>query len=63
VGGAHGHAPSWQPYQLLKTFTTQSMPVVYVEFSPRNLLLAGGPWTLQPKVLSGGQHAAAGKGR
>lgn len=68
-GGAHGHghghahAPSWQPYQQLKTFTTQSMPVVYVEFSPRNLLLAGGPWTLQPKVISSGQHVAAGKGR
>lgn len=62
-GGAHGHAPSWQPYQLLKTLTTQSMPVVHVEFSPRNLLLAGGPWTLQPKVISSAQHVAAAKGR
>lgn len=59
------HGPPWQPYQLLKTFTTQSMPVVYVGFSQRNLLLAGGPWTLQPKVISSsGQHiVGAGKGR
>jgi WD40 repeat protein len=66
-GGAHahghGHAPSWQPYLLLKTFTTQSMPVVHVEFSSRNLLLAGGPWQLQPKVISSAQHVAAAKGR
>lgn len=59
---AHGHghaAPSWTPYQLLQTWTTQCMPVVCVQFSPRNLLLAGGPWTLQPKVISSAQHAAA----
>lgn len=62
-GHSSHHAPTWQPYQLLKTFTTQSMPVVYVDFSPRNLLLAGGPWTLQPKVISSAQHAAAGAGR
>lgn len=63
AGHGHSHGPSWQPYQLLKTFTTQSMPVVYVGFSPKNLLLAGGPWTLQPKVISGGQHGTAVKGR
>jgi WD40 repeat protein len=68
AGGGHMshssyHAPTWQPYQQLKTFTTQSMPVVYVDFSPRNLLLAGGPWTLQPKVISSGQHTGTGAGR
>ena len=62
-GHGHSHAPNWQPYQPLKTFTTQSMPVVYVGFSPKNLLLAGGPWTLQPKVISSGQHGTAVKGR
>jgi hypothetical protein len=40
--------PQYQPYQLLRTFTTQATPVIHVGFSPRNLLLAGGPWTLQP---------------
>jgi hypothetical protein len=43
-----GGVPQHQPYQLLRTFTTQATPVIHVAFSPRNLLLAGGPWTLQP---------------
>ncbi|KAF6259711.1 WD40-repeat-containing domain protein [Scenedesmus sp. NREL 46B-D3] len=48
AAGVHhgGGVPQYQPYQLLRTFTTQATPVIHVSFSPRNLLLAGGPWTL-----------------
>ena len=50
--GAHGWQGSQQqhqqqkPYQLLRTYRTRATPVIALEFSPRNLLLAGGPVSL-----------------
>jgi WD40 repeat protein len=51
AAAAAAHHTAWAPYQLLQTYTTQAMPVVYTHFSRRNLLLAGGPWTLPPKLM------------
>ena len=44
---AHHTAAHWPPYQLVRTFTTRATPVIHVGFTCRNLLLAGGPWSLQ----------------
>lgn len=53
--GLHTAAAHWQPYQLVKTFATRATPVIHVAFSPRNLLLAGGPWTLLPTAKPKGK--------
>lgn len=45
---AHHTAAHWVPYTLVQTLTTRATPVVHVGFTSRNLLLAGGPWNLQP---------------
>jgi WD40 repeat protein len=64
AGGHQQHQQhhQWQPWQLLETYTTQAMPVIYASFSPRNLLRAGGPWTLPPKTVGGGVAGVVGVG-
>jgi hypothetical protein len=37
-----------RPYQQLRVWRTRATPVAHVEFTPRNLLLAGGAWALRP---------------
>jgi Sec-independent protein translocase protein TatA len=48
AAAAAAAAAAVKPYTLLRTWRTRAAPVAAVAFTPRNLLLAGGAWALQP---------------
>jgi hypothetical protein len=48
ASGGGGAAASTPPWQLLRTYRTRATPVIALGFTPRNLLLAAGPFSLRP---------------